>query len=123
MNVAVERKGSCVMAKLSGEIDHHAAKSVREAIDSELDRGNVCELVLDFADVSFMDSSGLGVIFGRYNKLLAQGGSLKLKRVPKRIERILRMAGVYTLVDRKESKTERMRTDVSVDNFRSKCNE
>lgn len=106
MNVITEREGSSVYAKLSGEIDHHSAKSVREAIDAELNCGKVKELVLDFMDVSFMDSSGLGVIFGRYNKLAAHGGKLILKNVPKRIERILRMAGVYTLIDKNETNEE-----------------
>ena len=100
MVVKVERKNGSVIAMLNGEIDHHSAKALREAIDNELIKGDVRELVLDFAGVGFMDSSGLGVIFGRYNKLIAMKAKLKLINVPKRIERILRMAGVYTLIGR-----------------------
>lgn len=110
MNVILERKGVSIYAKLCGEIDHHSAKSIREVIDTELNHGNVAELVLDFANVSFMDSSGLGVIFGRYNKLIARGGKMRFQNVPKRIERILRMAGVYTLVAKEESNGEEIST-------------
>lgn len=117
MNVITERDGSSVYAKLCGEIDHHSAKSVRDAIDAEFNRGNVKELVFDFMDVSFMDSSGLGVIFGRYKKLAAHGGKLILKNVPKRIERILRMAGVYTLTDKKRLNDNRMQSNTG----RGKC--
>ncbi len=117
MNVITEREGSRVYAKLSGEIDHHSAKSVREAIDAEFNCGNVKELVFDFMEVSFMDSSGLGVIFGRYNKLAAHGGKLMLKNVPKRIERILRMAGVYTLIDKRKPNDDEKRSNTR----RGKC--
>ncbi len=98
MFVIVERKDKNVIAKLDGEIDHHCASYVREKIDAELCKGNVRTLIIDFKNVTFMDSSGLGIIFGRYNKLVNIGAELVITNVPKRIERILRMAGVYTLI-------------------------
>ena len=107
MVVKVERNNGSVIAMLNGEIDHHSAKALREAIDNELIKGDVRELVLDFSGVGFMDSSGLGVIFGRYNKLIAMKAKLKLVNVPKRIERILRMAGVYTLIGRGDAENNR----------------
>lgn len=123
MNVITEREGSSVYAKLCGEIDHHSAKSVRDAIDAELNCGNVKELVFDFTDVSFMDSSGLGVIFGRYNKLAVHGGKMILKNVPKRIERILRMAGVYTLTDTKGPNSDKMHSNTRRGKCRGEFNE
>ncbi len=98
MNVEIKRSGNRLTAFLSGEIDHHSAVSIRTAIDKELDRGNATALILDFGAVNFMDSSGLGMIFGRYKKMNSSGGTLKLQNVPKPIERILRMAGVYTII-------------------------
>lgn len=98
MNVEIKRSGNSLTAFLSGEIDHHSAMSVRAAIDRELDAERAAALILDFGAVSFMDSSGLGMIFGRYKKVNSYGGTLRLQNVPKPIERILRMAGVYTII-------------------------
>lgn len=98
MNVEIKRSGDRLTAFLSGEIDHHSAISIRTAIDKELDMEKTAELLLDFGAVNFMDSSGLGMIFGRYNKMNSSGGKVKLQNVPKPIERILRMAGVYTII-------------------------
>ena len=90
--------------KLNGRLDTLTAPQ----LDAEVGKlDGVTELVLDFAGVGFMDSSGLGVIFGRYNKLIAMKAKLKLVNVPKRIERILRMAGVYTLIGRGDAENNR----------------
>lgn len=51
---------------MAGELDHHSAEEVRNVIDDRLDRGNLNKLILDFSKVNFMDSSGIGVVIGRY---------------------------------------------------------
>lgn len=98
MKVTVEMRGNAMVVMLGGEIDHHSAEEIRTKIDNALRKSSTKELIMNFADVSFMDSSGLGVILGRYKKVKAMGGVLRVEDVPKRIERILRMAGVYTLI-------------------------
>ena len=59
-----------------GEINHHSAASIREAIDEKILELCPKNLVLDLADVSFMDSSGLGLIMGRYQRMQELGGTL-----------------------------------------------
>ena len=57
-------------------------------------------MVFDLKDVSFVDSTGLGLILGRYKKLSASGGVLRLKDVPPQVDRVFRMSGVYTVVEK-----------------------
>ena len=64
MNVTIESSGSVVIAYLIGEIDHHTAGEVREKIDDTLMFVKPKTLILDFKNVSFMDSSGIGLVMG-----------------------------------------------------------
>ena len=73
MNVTIEKCGDELIAALAGEIDHHNSKQIREAIDAELERGGYKLLTFDLESVSFMDSSGIGIVLGRY-KVVSKGG-------------------------------------------------
>ena len=66
MSVRTETNGKILTAYLDGEIDHHSAKNMRETIDAAIAELMPEMLVLDFKDVSFMDSSGIGLVMGRY---------------------------------------------------------
>lgn len=68
MPIRIESDGETVTAFLEGEIDHHSAAQMREAIDAELIGGTAKLLILDFRDVTFMDSSGIGLVMGRYRQ-------------------------------------------------------
>ena len=105
MRITISNNGSTVVARLDGEIDHHCAAGLRQRLDEEIADKNVLELVLDLKGVSFMDSSGLGVILGRYKTLAARGGLLRIINASPRVERILKMAGVYTLIERSGRRT------------------
>lgn len=100
MELNATRKGQRVKVQLSGELDHHSAESVRGALDALISDPMVRELVLDMSGVVFMDSSGLGVILGRYRTLMERGGRLLLSGVPVPIDRIFRISGLYALVER-----------------------
>jgi len=100
MDLNAIRTGQRVKVQLSGELDQHSADGVRDALDALIADGSVRELVLDMSRVSFMDSSGLGVLLGRYRTLNARGGRLLLSAVPAPIDRILKLSGMYSLVDR-----------------------
>ena len=100
MNVRLEERPTEVIAWLTGELDHHAAEFVRRELDTALDMRKGCRLVLDMSGLSFMDSSGLGVVLGRYRALNARGGRLLLAGVPANIDRIFRLSGLYAVVER-----------------------
>ena len=93
MNVTIEKCGDELIAALAGEIDHHNSKQIREAIDAELERGGYKLLTFDLESVSFMDSSGIGIVLGRYKVVSKGGGRLRIINANRRVERILRMAG------------------------------
>lgn len=86
-----------LFAYLVGEIDHHAAQALREAIDIRLDRAAPERLTLDFGGVTFMDSSGVGLILGRQKRMQALGGSLIVQRPPAQIQKMLQLARVSYL--------------------------
>lgn len=83
---------------LQGDIDHHSAVAVRAEIDDLLSRSRPDCLWLDLSQVDFMDSSGLGLILGRYNTMQRLGGRLVLVSPGKRVEKILALAGIERLI-------------------------
>ena len=100
MQLANKRQGGSLTVMLTGELDHHNAAEIREALDSMLD-GSVKELTLDMSRVTFMDSSGIGIVLGRYRRMQERKGRLYLSGLCGNAEKILRMAGVLGLVERK----------------------
>lgn len=100
MTMRTEEKNGVLVAWLSGELDHHAAESVREQLDSALNEKRLSKLVLDMSKLTFMDSSGIGVVLGRYKKMKDRGGRLAVRGLSEKMDRILRLAGLYTVVDR-----------------------
>lgn len=102
MQIKTRREGETLNVLLTGELDHHSAAPLRVELDKLLkDEGIRC-LVLDLGGVSFMDSSGLGVVLGRYKVLKARRGRLRICGAAKPVERILKMAGVYALLGQQE---------------------
>ena len=79
---------------LRGELDHHVAAGIRQQIDQAIDRDAPVVLVLDFGQVSFMDSSGIGLVMGRYRLMKTLGGTVKLQNVPRHHFRVMQMAGL-----------------------------
>lgn len=100
MTVKVEDKEGVTVAWLSGELDHHAADDVRRELDAALTRRRSGKVVLDMSRLTFMDSSGIGVVLGRYRKVKEAGGRLSVRGLSDKMDRILRLAGVYTVIDR-----------------------
>lgn len=86
--------GKCMTVFLYGEIDHHTAAGIRREIDGETDKLLPQLLVLDFGNVSFMDSSGVGLVMGRYRNVCAHGGRLEAVNLPPWCYRIMKMSGM-----------------------------
>ena len=81
-------------AYLDGEIDHHSVKPVREEIDSTIDRLQPKALALDFSGVTFMDSSGIGLVMGRYRKIAPYNAQLYVFNPPPSIAKVMRLSGI-----------------------------
>ena len=79
---------------LRGELDHHGAKEVMQRLEWELDSALPVKLTLDFSGVTFMDSSGVGLILGRGRHIRALGGRLTVQNPPAAIRRMLDLARI-----------------------------
>lgn len=97
MAVIFERSDDTLTALLSGEIDHHTAAEFRESIDREVEMTRPRLLVLDFGGIGFMDSSGIGLIMGRYKNVTEYGGKVRVTNAPPMIARMIKLAGVGRL--------------------------
>ena len=97
MSVQINVTGEVVTAYLGGELDHHTAKEMRETIDNAIELNMPTLLVLDFKDISFMDSSVIGLVMGRYRNLIKTGAELHIIGAPPNIYKMLKLAGIERL--------------------------
>lgn len=102
MQVTVSLIGTALIVKLNGEIDHHSSKTIKETIDNEYSAQNAKNIIIDFTNVSFMDSSGIGMIMGRYKKLVPRG-EIKIFGVNDNIKRIFDISGLHKIITIHES--------------------
>ena len=92
--------------EITGDVDHHTAKFIRGEIDKAIFYYRPRVALLNVGNVDFMDSSGLGLILGRYTSVKEVGGTLKIVDPSKDIEKILALAGIERLIPIVRSKTE-----------------
>lgn len=97
MPVQLQYEKCRLTAHLSGEIDHHSAAALREQIDQALAKLRPPMLVLDFDEVSFMDSSAVGLVMGRFKRLNALGGELEVINLSPAAYRMMQLSGLQTL--------------------------
>lgn len=101
MQVSYSVNSNLCQVNLYGELDECSAPSVRESLDIILAKlSPMSEVVLDFKNVGFMDSTGIGVIVGRYKKYRSNYLSFVIKNPNKTVDRILKMTGIYSLIPR-----------------------
>ena len=99
MDIRIESIGTTLVVKLSGEIDQSCAEEIRSDIDREITLRHVQNLILDFAAVDFMDSSGLGMIIGRYTQMKARGGKTMIIRAKPQVDKILSLSGLKKIIE------------------------
>ena len=97
MSVEIKVKGETVTACLQGEIDHHSAGEMRREIDRAVDLNMPASLTLDFSGVTFMDSSGIGLVMGRYRNLAKTGAQLRVMGTSPQIYKMMKLAGIERL--------------------------
>lgn len=98
LNIDMEVKGSILCVRLDGELDHHSSEMLRKEVDVELNKGLYKDLVLNLERLSFMDSSGLGVILGRYKLITSNGGEMVVCSITPPIKRLLEMSGLFKII-------------------------
>lgn len=101
-----ERKHNVLIVRLSGELDHHEASILREKWQKELSNHEVKHVILNLADVTFMDSSGIGVVLGRYKEISYAGGELVICSVIDSLKRIFEMSGLFKIIRLEDTEIE-----------------
>ncbi len=99
MNQVFTIAGTVMTIHLPAELDHHSAEQIRAEADRLIRTRNIRSLMFDFAGTSFMDSSGIGMIIGRYKMMRFMGGNVVAIRVGEAMRRILTLSGVYKVID------------------------
>lgn len=99
MNINLKNEKGNVLIVFHGEMDEHSVKGVRDEIDEIIDNTRGLKSVtFDMGDVSFIDSTGLGFVIGRYKRLKAKRAELLLANVSKPVDKVFSTSGIYRFV-------------------------
>lgn len=88
-----------ILIKVNSELDHHSATEIRKAVDGKIKNTNAKNVIFDFTRVDFMDSSGIGVIMGRYKMTKILGGKVVIFGARKNVSRIIELSGIDKIID------------------------
>ena len=103
MEINVNITKNVLIVSPVGELDHHTAKEVKTLIEEVIKNRGVKNLVFDFSRLSFMDSSGIGVIVGRYKLVSSLGGQVAISSPAGSIRKLLHMSGIEKIIASYES--------------------
>ena len=96
---------NCLTIFLPGELDHHNAEEIRKGADKLIEENHIKCVIFDFQETNFMDSSGIGVIMGRYKMVYLLGGEVRAVHANERMKKILTMSGVTKIIQMYEEET------------------
>lgn len=97
MTIDFDAKNSALTVLMDGEIDHHTAKGIREKIDLSVERQAPDLLIMDFRNVTFTDSSGIGLVMGRYRLMNMRGGHVLVINLSTQLKKVFSLAGLSKL--------------------------
>ncbi|MCL1864104.1 MAG: anti-sigma F factor antagonist [Defluviitaleaceae bacterium] len=99
----IQIKGKVLVVALMGEIDHHAAERLRVQIDSAFEKSSCRHIIFNMGEVTFMDSSGIGMFIGRYKKAESMGGKLVLSNMSEAVMKLFNMSGLAKIITHENS--------------------
>ncbi|MDR0889880.1 MAG: STAS domain-containing protein [Oscillospiraceae bacterium] len=105
MNVTSFVQDRQLTVALYGEIDHHSAREIMQTVSEKIDLYMPLRCILDFRDVSFMDSSGIAVVINALRRMNTLKGKLLLQNIPPQPYKVLRAAGIEKLTEIREGCT------------------
>ncbi len=98
MELSFRKKNSTIIIMVSGEIDHHTSKELRRQTESAYIEMGVKNIIFHFEKVSFMDSSGIGMLIGRYKQLQSMGGRIAIVAANNKITEIIKFSGISKII-------------------------
>jgi stage II sporulation protein AA (anti-sigma F factor antagonist) len=96
--IDLEIKHSVLCIRLVGELDHHTAEELRTRVTMSLEKNKINHIVLNLEHLGFMDSSGLGVILGRYKQIKNAGGEMVVCSISPAVKRLFEMSGLFKII-------------------------
>ena len=110
LGIDFQIKESVLCIRLTGELDHHSAEALRQKVTNYLQTEDIRHIVLNLADLSFMDSSGLGVILGRYKEIKQLGGEMVVCAISPAVNRLFDMSGLFKIIRMEPSEQTALQT-------------
>lgn len=101
--MTTEIKNKTLIAHIDGELDHYSASEIRRKLDQQISGRMIKHLIFDFSELAFMDSSGLGVIIGRYKKIKEKNGKVMLVCNKAHVDKLLTVSGLKKLLGTNKS--------------------
>lgn len=98
INMQINASGKNLIVKIDGDIDHHVSMQIKEKIEREFKLLNCTNIIFDFSNVKFMDSSGIGMIIGRYKMLEKLGGKIYITNVNEKLNSIIEISGLKKII-------------------------
>ena len=98
MRLSVKKLDGRIYFLFNGELDDTTADGVRRVLDDVLGRESFSSIVLDMKNLTFMDSTGIGIIIGRYKRLKAIGKEIYIVNPSSQVDKILRTTGIYQII-------------------------
>ena len=106
MNISTQVKQGVLLVRVEGELDVHMAGEFRQRVDAALEADGVRHVLLSLKGVTFIDSSGLGAILGRYKKVSAIGGRMLAANVRPQVARVFELSGLLKIIPTFGTETE-----------------
>lgn len=98
MDIQCLKRNKILIVKISGEIDHHACEILRNQVDNTLEKMGGKHIIFDMNNVSFMDSSGIGVVIGRYKLAQKLGGKMCMISSNKTVDKMLKFSAISKII-------------------------
>ena len=98
MDVKYKINDDILYVMLIGELDEYSASYIREHLDNTFENNKFSSVVFEMSDLEFMDSTGIGVLIGRYKKLKKRNKSIYISNPSNAIEKIFNMSGIYEIM-------------------------
>lgn len=110
LSTMFEVKQDVLVVRISGELDHHETEALRDKWKEMMYNNDIKHVVLNLEAVSFMDSSGLGVVLGRYKEVLQLGGEMVVCSISAPVRRLFEMSGIFKIVRLEENEEHALST-------------
>lgn len=98
LTIDLEVKQEVLCIRLIGELDHHTAETLRTKVTEAIEKHQILHIVMNLKNLTFMDSSGLGVILGRYKQIKLKNGEMVVCSISPQVKRLFEMSGLFKII-------------------------